>query len=248
MVESLSPNRPLDLPDQSLRVLTYNTHLGGRLDEVLRVVREVDPHLVTLQELRVRRSRDWERHEPKDLARQMHMTYAFKRLAWRMGWEVGVALFAAGPITDVVEIGGPGPRPTGLSARVEIGGRTISVAAVHLKAVPRPLLVGFPCIIPAHYQQVARAIKRLKEMGGPAIMAGDFNTIPGTPAHRLACRYMIDVARRMNSAGGTRRTWGLPLRIDYIFASPHFRCEQCRVLTAKGSDHQPVLATLKWQD
>jgi len=229
-------------------VLTFNTHIGRRLDEVRRIVREWEPHLVVLQELWIHRHRDWEWNQAATLAGDMQMEYAYHRYTWKGKSQIGLALFATGRITEVAEIDGPGIRSPGLSARVEIAGRWVGVAAVHLAAVPRPLVVGYPCIMATHYRQMARTIRRLKDMGGPVILAGDFNTIPGTPAHRLACRYLIDVARRVGACDGTRRTWGLPLRIDYIFASSHFRCEECRVLDAEGSDHRPLFARLRWND
>jgi endonuclease/exonuclease/phosphatase family metal-dependent hydrolase len=225
-----------------------NTYLGRRLDEVSRVIREVRPHLAFLQELLIYRYRGWTWHQAESLAAELGMTCAYQRLVWRRGTEIGLAVLATGALRDAMPIEGPPDRPTGLSARADLGGDTISVAAVHCTSVPRPLIVGYPLVMRTHYRQVAWAIQRLEQLGGPAIMAGDFNTIAGTPAHRLACRYFNDTARQMGDRTGTRRTLGLPLRIDYIFASAHFQCEHYRVLKTEGSDHQPVTATLSWHD
>jgi endonuclease/exonuclease/phosphatase family metal-dependent hydrolase len=234
--------------DDVLRVVTFNTYVGRGIEEALWIVRTFEPHLMFLQELGIYRRGDWEWRQPDEVARQAQMNHAYLRLVFRGRTEFGLSLYSAGRIRDVSEIGGPGGRPTGLSARVDLAGRTLSVAAVHLAAVPRPLPFGILRILTTHRRQVARALKRLDEMGGPAILAGDFNSLPGTAAHRLACRHMTDVARETGTCASTRRTWGLPLRIDYIFASAHFRCEACQVLPSQVSDHRPVLATLRWTD
>jgi len=157
-----------------------------------------------------------------------------------------VGVLARGEITETAPIAGTPKRPTGMSARVCLGGRTVSVAAVHMTSVPRPLMLGYPLIIRTHVRQVTFVMERLETLGGPAIVAGDFNTIPGTPAHRTACRHLNDAARLAGDRTGTRRTMGWPMRIDYIYASAHFHCERYEVLSAEGSDHRPVVATLSW--
>ncbi len=228
-----------------LRVLTYNTYIGHGLNDALRLIRNLAPHVVFLQELYVYRYPDHQWHQAESLAHELGMNHVYQRHVWRGRNEIGLALYAVGPISDARDIEGPTPRPTGLSARVEIEGRSIAVAAVHLARVPRPLILGYPAIMPRHRQQIARTLQRLNEMGGPAILAGDFNTLPFTPAHRLACRQMTDVARQAGCRRGTRTTLGLPMRIDYIFTSSHFQVEECRVLDAGDSDHRPVYAGLR---
>ncbi len=241
-----APGHAADPAIASFRILTFNTFLGRRLDVVARLLREVRPHLAFLQELLIYRYRGWTWNQAEGLARESGMDYVFQRLVWRKGAEIGLALLTTGKITDAAPIDGPPDRPTGVSARVDLGGRRLSVAGVHFTSVPRPLIVGYPLAMRKHYRQAAYAVERLEALGGPAIMAGDLNTIAGTPAHRLACRHLGDVARQIGDTTGTRPTLGWPLRIDYIFVSSHLTCEQYQVLPRQGSDHCPVTATLSW--
>lgn len=247
MAESPSPTDPPRRdPKSRLCVLTFNTYMGCRLDEVARVIREVQPDVAFLQELLVYRYRDWTWHQARSLAAEFDMNVAYQRIVRRKGTDIGVCVLTGGQITEAAPIPGTPKRPTGMSARVSLGGRTVSVAAVHMTSVPRPLVLGYPLIIRTHVRQVTFVMERLEALGGPAIVAGDFNTIPGTPAHRTACRHLNDTARLAGDRTGTRRTLGWPMRIDYIYASAHFRCERYEVLSAEGSDHRPVVATLSW--
>ncbi len=231
--------------DLTLRVLTFNTFMGRRLDEVSRIIRDVRPHLAFLQELIIYRYRGWTWNQAEGLGRELEMDHAFQSIKWRGGTDIGAAILTTGRLRDAAPIEGLPDRPTGVSARVAFGSHTISVACVHLSSVGRPLVLGYPLAIRRHCRQVGWAIGRLEQLGGPTILAGDLNTIPGTPAHRLACRHLNDVARQASDRTGTRPTLGWPFRIDYIFASSHFTCEQYRVLSAEGSDHRPVTATLR---
>ncbi|MBN1341917.1 MAG: endonuclease/exonuclease/phosphatase family protein [Phycisphaerae bacterium] len=231
-----------------LRVLTFNTFLGRRLDEVSQVLRTTQPDIAFLQELVVYRYSGWAWNQAEGLAREFGMDHVYQRIVWRRGTEIGLAVLTRGKLIDPTVIEGTSERPTGISARVSFNGRSVSVAAVHLASVPRPLIVGYPLVMPTHRRQTASAIRRLEELGGPAIMAGDLNTIPGTPAHRLACRHMTDAALTAGDSTGTRRTLGVPLRIDYVFTSSHFTCQKYRVLPVSGSDHRPVEVSLAWND
>jgi len=248
MVDASPPTLQTDRADTAIRVLTFNTYMGRRLDEVSRLIREVRPHLAFLQELLIYRYRGWTWHQAEGLARELGMDFAFQRLVWRGGTDIGLALLTTGRIDEPCPIQGPPDRPTGLSARVELGGRTVNVAGVHFTSVRRPLILGYPLVMRMHYRQMAWTIDRLRQLGGPAIVAGDLNTTRGTPAYRLACRHYQDAARKAGDTTGTRRTFGWPLRIDYVFTSSHFTCEQYRVLSARGSDHRPVVATVRWDE
>lgn len=231
-----------------LRVLTFNTFLGRRLDEVSAVLREVRPHITFLQEVLVYRYRGWTWDQTTSLAREHGMAGEFQRLVWRRGTDIGLAILTTGRILEASPIRGLPERPTGLAARLEVEGETLNAAAVHLSSVPRPVLLGYPLVLRRHRRQVRWAVDHLQQMGGPSIMAGDLNTIPGMPAYRLACKHLNDVAVLAGDTTGTRRTMGVRVRIDYIFASSHFACEDYRVLATEGSDHEPVTATLRWKD
>ncbi len=239
--------RDADPPTDRLRVLSFNTYLGRRMDEVSRVLSETEPDIAFVQELLVYRYRGWTWHQAQSLAEELGLRCQYLRLVWRRGTDIGLAVLTRGTIGNPMPIQGPPHRPTGFTARVEVGDRAVNVAAVHFTSVPRPLILGYPLVMPMHRRQTRWSIDQLDSMGGPAIMAGDMNTVPGTPAHRHACSRMTDVARQLGDTTGTRTTLGMPLRIDYIFCSRHFACEDYRVLETVGSDHRPLLAVLRWK-
>lgn len=111
-------------------------------------------------------------------------------------------------------------------AEVEAGGRTISVAALHLSfALPNALaqLRRLHGSLPAHR---------------PSVVAGDCNLwgpLAGLAlsSHRRAVRGRTWPAHRPHS------------QLDHIWISPELEVDQSVVLPPAGSDHLPVQATLR---
>lgn len=85
-----------------------------------------------------------------------------------------------------------------------------------------------------------------RQVGGPFVIAGDFNTPDDSPLFRLAWPDFDDA---FNTAGfgfgatyANHHTW---LRIDHILYDPSWRCRQCWAGPPIGSGHRPVVAVLE---
>ncbi|MCL2413209.1 MAG: endonuclease/exonuclease/phosphatase family protein, partial [Bacteroidales bacterium] len=81
------------------------------------------------------------------------------------------------------------------------------------------------------------------------IAAGDLNDIPVSFAYRRVSRNMNDAFRRRGFGLGTSYGGVYPsFRIDYIFFSEGFSCENFTTIRVRYSDHFPIIADLKIEE
>jgi endonuclease/exonuclease/phosphatase (EEP) superfamily protein YafD len=87
---------------------------------------------------------------------------------------------------------------------------------------------------------------RAQQIGGPFVIAGDFNTPDDSPLFGEAWHNFDDAFNTAGFGFGTtysnHHTW---LRIDHILCNPTWRCAACWVGPPIGSGHRPVVAVLE---
>lgn len=183
------------------------------------------------------------------------------KAGWGRRWE-GIALLSRLPVErhEMIDLGGQ--QRTAQLVRVRVGGRPVVVANTHLY---------WPAAV--HAARV-RQVKRLlawvaaSEPGAEAVICGDFNAMPGSPAitrmrrsfasaHEAAhgrepeytCPTPLVIGGRVRSAvtRGLLRlftnrpgtTWRGTL--DYIFVSPGVRVVECDIILDRPSPDDPTL-------
>jgi len=114
----------------------------------------------------------------------------------------------------------------------------------------------------ARLQQARIIAKCLAEVGGPAILMGDFNDRPGSPAHEVltspetGLRDTWELLDREEGEGSfTHHGFtGVPQnsRMDWILASSHFRVKRAEIIRdhingAYPSDHFPYMVDMELQ-
>jgi endonuclease/exonuclease/phosphatase (EEP) superfamily protein YafD len=97
--------------------------------------------------------------------------------------------------------------------------------------------------------QSAQAYGWLREVNGPLLIAGDFNT---TVESTIYQEYWSSYTNAFSVAGlGWGQTQFTPrrtaTRIDHILLGPGWRCVHCWVGPFVGSEHRPLLADLRWE-
>ncbi|MFH1500162.1 MAG: endonuclease/exonuclease/phosphatase family protein [Verrucomicrobiota bacterium] len=248
-----------------LRVVTYNVHyckgLDGRFapDRIARVLRELDPDIVALQELDCGRSRSRGEDQLAYLAAELGLNHAFCPSIEIGGERYGHGLLSRGEIDVRGQIHLPDggvpviePRDA-LHAATEIDGRDIMLVGTHLGLA---------------YRERAAQIDRLLqpdllgggEGGPPSIFLGDLNLAPGGRLYRrLVSRWDLPdgdpLFRNVQAHAPGHvavKTFPsfLPLRqLDHIFVSPHFAIHRVQspanLLTRRASDHLPLAADLE---
>lgn len=95
------------------------------------------------------------------------------------------------------------------------------------------------------YYQVNILAEYLNNSPYPTIVAGDFNDVPLSYTYRQMSKKYTDSFLESGSGIGVTYNGNLPmLRIDYIFHSSEFTCNQFRVHHQSTTDHYPITAKL----
>lgn len=237
-----------------IRILTYNV-LGhnGRIVETIDWILEQDADVLILQEFI---GDNLDSQLPRLLTSYPYDTYVDGnvRILSRLPVLDGETVWLQDPTQD---------RDGRLAVRavVDLNGQAITIYGVHLN-VPRGtehhgnLVTGIDTLdFILRYdernrnEQIFNLAERIANETNPVILAGDFNTSHTSPIlGNLSAVGMLDAFKAVGTGWGM--TWThqppiLPLiRIDYIWASPHFRAlrfHRGAFMGADGSDHLPLV-------
>ncbi len=230
----------------TLRILAYNTHHGEGMDGVLNlgriaeVISAVEPDLVTLQEI----DRQVERTGGVDQAGAYSaltgMEPLFGDFMEYQGGEYGMALLSRLPILDWTNHRlPPGAEPrSALTARLRLPGtgREVVISGIHFYRTEEERLA-----------QARSLMEALRDEEGIVILAGDFNSTPGSAVMEL-----LETEWAVARKDGSPLTFPAdgPVReIDFILVRPKsgFRIIEHRVLDEEvASDHRPILLVLEF--
>ena len=232
----------------TLRVLAYNIHHGAGNDEVLdleriaRLIRSLDPHLVALQEVDNHTERTGGVDQAAELGRLTGMSSAFGKFMDFQGGEYGMAVLSALPVVGSRNHRLPeGPEPrSALTVRVRLpgDGGELTFVGIHFYRTAEERMA-----------QARRLLEELpSEAEGPVILAGDFNSTPGS-----AVMALIGETFTVPDKGSDHFTFPShrPDReIDFVAWRPRdrFAVVESRVIDEPmASDHRPVLLVLQAQ-
>ena len=101
--------------------------------------------------------------------------------------------------------------------------------------------------VPLRNKQAQVVRKEIEDSPYPVIVLGDFNSIALSFAYLHISQGLHDAWRELHpwSWGATCEHRGIGLRIDYILCSDPLVPVKCTIPNASGSDHKPVVATLR---
>lgn len=233
--ESVRPQSP-----QTLRVLTYNIHHGEAMDELFdyerlaKVINDLSPDLVALQEVDEGTERASGVDQAALLGKLCNMHYAFGQAMPYQGGRYGEAILSRFPILKTTV------HP--LPYRPEREPRAAIEVWIEPEGIGPLRFVGTHLChqddeVRTH--QTTRLAQVLGSEGGPpVILAGDFNARPGSnPMGVLLDAGWTDVVAPQS-------------RIDYILirSSDPWEIQEVTVVDEPVvSDHDPILAVLRWQ-
>ena len=232
-------------PPDTLRILANNTHHGAGLDGVLdreriaSVIRSVDPDVVALQEVDQGVERTDRVVQAGAYGSLTGMEAVFGAFMEYQGGRYGMALLSRHPILSWENHRlPPGAEPrSALTARIRMpaSGREVVVAGIHFYRTEEERMA-----------QARRTAEILEPHTVPVLLAGDFNSLPGSPVMELLAQGWAVPEKE-----GPRYTFPAdePAReIDFILVRPHdgFRVLEYRVLEDPvASDHRPVLMVVE---
>lgn len=151
----------------------------------------------------------------------------------------GLAVFSKYPLEDISEF--YIAEMPNIQGQIVLPRQRLNFIASHTKAPTSP---GYFHLRNRHLKVIAQ---RAKELEGPIITFGDYNTVPWDPA--------IDDYRETSRLSDSRKhlaptypTWFRPLSIplDYIFHSRELACLNFSTIPGTGSDHLGVLGKYAW--
>lgn len=231
---------------RTLRVMTYNVHVGVGMDKrndlarIAEVIRRERPDLVGLQEVDRGVERTKRVDQIAELARMTGMEYAFApNLSYQGGW-YGVAILSRHPILSIDHRRflhlREAERRGMLRVEVRVGGRAVSFVTTHLD-----------------YQhddnrlyETRQLLGALGAVRGSLVVAGDFNDEPGGSSRRLMLTRFTDAWDAAGSGPGLTYPADKPSkRIDYLFAGPGLKVRRAWVPETQASDHLPLVADLE---
>jgi len=234
---------------QTIRVMTYNIHVGVGMDKKLDLQRIADvinaarPDLVGLQEVDRGVKRTEGKDEIAELGAMTRMEYAFAPNLDYQGGKYGVAILSRFPIKNsehrMFENKRESERRGMLRVEVEVDGKRLHFVTTHLD-----------------YQfedgrlfETEQMLKFLEGVKGPLIVVADLNDVPAGSAYKLM-RTKFDDAWVSSGASGDGFSYPADKpgkRIDHIFyrSGAGTRAKKSWVIETLASDHIPVMAELQ---
>jgi len=126
--------------------------------------------------------------------------------------------------------------------------QVVNLISVHLQ--PNSLDLTGPgslgAVAETHHVEAGALLSRMAALQDPTVVAGDFNSTRETPLHGALRENLVDVWEQAALGPGvTVRAAGvLPLRVDYIYATPDLPAAGAWIPTVDCSDHRPVVADI----
>ena len=237
------------LAKKTLRVMTYNIHVGVGMDKKLDLQRIADvinrerPDLVGLQEVDRGVKRTEARDEIAELAKMTNMHFAFAHNLDYQGGQYGVAILSRIPIDAIdhrkYENRREAERRGMIRVEVNFEGKSINFVTTHLD-----------------YQfedgrlfEAEQMLKSLYDVKGPLIVVGDLNDEPSGKTYKLMSQGFDDawVWSRTKDTGLTYPADKPLKRIDYVFIrqSDRVKVKKAWVMNTLASDHLPLVADLE---
>ena len=234
---------------KTLRVMTFNIHVGVGMDKKLDLQRIADvinreqPDLVGLQEI----DRGVQRTEGKDeiaeLATMTHMRFAFAPNLDYQGGKYGVAILSRLTLNTIMHTKFENKREAErrgmLKVEVNVDGKPVSFVTTHLDYQSAD----------GRLFETQQLLDFLENIKGPVIVVADFNDVPEGSAYKLMDTLFDDawVASRAKGDGFSYPADKPLKRIDHIFYRPANRVSAKRawVVETLASDHLPVVAEIE---
>lgn len=234
---------------RTIRVMTYNIHVGVGMDKKLDLQRIADvinkerPDLVGLQEVDRGVERTQRKDEIIELAQLTGMEYAFAHNLDYQGGQYGVAILSKFPIDTIdhrmYQNKREAERRGMIRIEVKIAAKLVNFVTTHLDY---------------QYQdgrlfEAEQMLQFLSTVKGPLVLVGDFNDEPTGSAYKLMLNQFDDAwVSSHQAADGFSYPADKPIkRIDYVFIrkSAGLKIKKAWIVETLASDHVPVVTEIE---
>lgn len=233
---------------EHFRIATYNIHKGRgldgrvRIERIARVLEQIQPDIVALQEVVSHEGRSIQDHQAGFLADRLGYGFAIGQTRQHRGGIYGNVTLSRWPIHSSrhVDLSVPRREERGvLRTDIAENGSILHVFNVHLGTAHRERRTQAVRLID---EDLLRAI----DISGPRVVLGDFNEW----THGLVTRTLSSEFHLTNLRDYVPRTRAYPsilplLNLDHIYLDPHLRIENAffhrNALSLVASDHLPLV-------
>lgn len=239
-------------PHRTIRILSYNVHscvgTDRKLDpaRVADVIASLNPDIIGLQELDVGRKRSGGIDQAEAIAMRLKMDFHFHPALHLEEELYGDALMTALPMRLVKAAGlaSYGEPRGALWAEVDVGETTVQVINTHLGLLRRDRLRQARELLGPHWLGHPTLRDR------PAILMGDFNSIPSSKPYRELSGALADTKRHTKRLADPTFPSRFPLlRLDHIFVVNGPEIVEAKAVrntaTRRASDHLPLIADIR---
>ncbi len=238
---------------RAFRIATYNIHKGRgidgrvRIERILRVLREVEADIVTLQEVINHEKRTAEEHQACYLADQLGYFYSVGETRKHREAAYGNVTLSRWKFEAVshIDLSVAGREPRGaLRTDIRVGSEILHVFNVHLGTAVRERR--------AQAQLIDRHLLKALDVPGHRIVMGDFNDWN----HGLVSKTLSSEFHLTDLAQHLPRTRGYPallplVHLDHIYLDHELKIEKARFhrnrLSLVASDHLPLVADVAFR-
>jgi endonuclease/exonuclease/phosphatase family metal-dependent hydrolase len=235
-----------------IRVMTFNIHHAKGTDgtininRIAKVIKKSNPDIIGLNEVdQAFHHRSSYKDQPHLLSELLQMQYAFTPAVDAPSSQGGYgnAVLSRFPIerhrSTRLKAGGDAREPRVLlEADVNCGGEAMTVYVTHLSLNPWH-----------HRKQTEEIMSITSQCKHPHVILGDWNMRPGSRPWRRLTEAYTDSWHVAGQGKGATFPSGRPfVRLDYIFASPHYDIVQSQVESSLqvASDHLPIWCDIQW--
>jgi endonuclease/exonuclease/phosphatase family metal-dependent hydrolase len=244
-----------------MKILQWNVWYKEDIANILNTIKEIDPDVVTLQELTINHpTYNQGLNTAEYIAKGLGFNYFFQA-AQRSNTEgppniLGNGIFSRYPIleSDFTFIQEP-PDPSFqtidyskegrvyVEVTLDVDGKPVTVGTVHMSYTH-----GF-VMTPAKEFETDKLLETIKDKKNCYILTGDFNAPPDSSLIKELQRTLINVGPPFEQATWTTKpfsyngfeTKGLEWRLDYCFGTPDIVATSAEIVETEYSDHLPVL-------
>ena len=238
---------------RNFRIATYNIHKGRgmdgcvRIERILRVLREVEADIVTLQEVINRQESSPENHQACYLAEQLGYFYSVGETRRHRGAAYGNVTLSRWEFETArhIDLSVAGREPRGaLRTDIRMGKEILHVFNVHLGTAMRERR--------AQARLIDEHLLKALDVPGHRIVMGDFNDWN----HGLVTKTLSSEFHLTDLAAHLTRTRAYPallplVHLDHIYLDHELEIEKARFhrnrLSLLASDHLPLVAEVAFR-
>jgi len=234
---------------RTIRIMTYNIHVGVGMDKKLDLQRIADvinkerPDLVGLQEVDRGVERTQRKDEIIELAQLTGMEYAFAHNLDYQGGQYGVTILSKFPIGTIdhrmYQNKREAERRGMIRIEVKIDAKPVNFVTTHLDYQ----------YADGRLFEAEQMVQFLGTVKGPLVVVGDFNDEPTGSAYKLMLNQFDDAWLSGHpAADGFSYPADKPIkRIDYVFVrkSDRLKIKKAWVVETLASDHVPVVTEIE---